>query len=197
MNDFNTAHAFDDTSSAFIDVIDKDVSFKESNTLESQHELPTTYDEILADGVSIGSTTFVALYKGKPTFQRIVSTTKRDSLISKFEQQIFRRLHFPKHWTKEGIAKPNVVSKESALAVCTKLYAEYDLVPDRIAPTKEEGVYLCYELAGELCDRSLIIEIYNSLDVTAIVNDNHAKEVIYCEDIRDMDFGKAIRVYVE
>jgi len=59
---------------------------------------------------------------------------------------------FPKRWTKEGIAKPNVSAIEN---------------------TKEEGL----GIERHKSKRSLVIEVYNDLDVGGLVNDNLNKRL--------------------
>jgi hypothetical protein len=120
---------------------------------------------------------------------RLVSTTS-ESVLEKIEARIFNRLSFPSHWTGEGIVPPNLASKVKAFEICRHLFRKHTLIPDRIASTKEEGVFLAFDTnTGE---RTLVIEIYNDLEAGLLINDNVEKKILLSEDITDLDFSKAI-----
>jgi hypothetical protein len=104
-------------------------------------------------------------------------------------------LVFPSHWAEEGISKPNITAKSNTFKLCWEIYKKYDLQPDRILPTKEEGVYIVYECIDSRGSRSLVIEAYNDAEIGIVVCDIDKKEIIYNEDIRDMDFENAVRIY--
>jgi hypothetical protein len=117
------------------------------------------------------------------------------ALFSKFEQKIFYKPYFPKHWSEEGIAQPHAASKEKCFAVCKKLFINDLLIPDSILATKEEGMYISYDRITSDFDRTMIIEIYNTLETALIICDNFEKKTIYNEDITEMDFSHAVAVF--
>lgn len=116
-------------------------------------------------------------------------------LESHWEQKIFKRLSFPRHWETEGIERPNVAAKTHCLALIKKLFAEYQLIPSNILPSIEEGIGIRYDNSAAWEDRSMLIEVYNDLDIALIVTDNIGKETIYREDVREMNFNHAVEVY--
>jgi hypothetical protein len=119
-------------------------------------------------------------------------TTKDKSILEKIENRLFRKLHLPSHWAENGIAPPNQPARMKAFDICKKLFESFNMVPDMIAPTVEEGVFLSYDNHVNSADRSLVIEVYNDLDVALLVNDNSAKSVVFSSDIKDFDFGNAV-----
>ena len=126
---------------------------------------------------------------GSEIESRVVSTAN-DSVLEKIEARIFNRLTFPSHWASEGIVPPNMASKVKAFEICRHLFQKHTLIPDRIASTKEEGVFLAFDTnAGE---RTLFIEIYNDLEASLLVNDNAEKQILFSEEISDLDFSKAV-----
>jgi hypothetical protein len=122
---------------------------------------------------------------------RVVST-KENSVIEKIDARIFNRLTFPKYWEEENILQPNMLSKVKAFEICRHLFKEYNLIPDRIASTREEGIFLAFETDGG--ERTLILEIYNDLDASMLINDNINKKILYTEDVLNLDFAKAIEI---
>jgi hypothetical protein len=85
-----------------------------------------------------------------------------------------------------------MASKVKAFEICRHLFQKHTLIPDRIACTKENGVFLAFDTnAGE---RTLFIEVYNDLEASLLINDNTAKNALYAEDIFDLDFSKAVNI---
>jgi hypothetical protein len=129
------------------------------------------------------------------SYSDVPSSTKELSFYDSLQQKVFYKLVFPSHWAEEGISKPNITAKSNAFKLCWEIYKKYDLQPDRILPTKEEGVYIVYECIDSRGSRSLVIEAYNDAEIGIVVCDIDKKEIIYNEDIRDMDFENAVRIY--
>lgn len=115
-----------------------------------------------------------------------------DDVNEEFDRRI-DNVFFPKHWnTEEGVEPPNKVSKLNAKKICKILFRNYNLKIDRIAATKEEGIYL---VKNDTKSISLIIEAYNDGDVGLIINNNKLKEVVFNEDIENFNFEKAINFF--
>lgn len=91
--------------------------------------------------------------------------------IAAVKSSIFEDLIFPDRWLSEGIASPNLASKKKSFEICQFIFFQRKIFPSKIASTKEEGIYLSY-IAD---NKSLIIEVYNNLEVAAIVTNNEKK----------------------
>ena len=127
----------------------------------------------------------------------ICKSTKESFILKQIENRIFNKLVIPTPWKEEGIREPNAAAKEKAFAVCSLMYKEYNLYPDKISATKEEGVFICYDNIDFFSRKSFLIEVYNNLDIAALVNDNLSKKVLYTEDVVGMSFGNAIKIFKE
>lgn len=110
----------------------------------------------------------------------------------KTKEMIFEQLHFPSDWELEEVEKPNLISKKTALDVCESLLENYSLIPDKISPTKEEGIYVRFDYRSGKIKKSLIIEFYNTLEIAAIVTNNETKDVEFSFDIERRQFKNAI-----
>lgn len=115
------------------------------------------------------------------------------AVYSDLRQKILNDLHTPKHWIAEGVQEPNDTAKLHSCMICWKIYIFKDLLPSRIAPTKEDGVYIAYDRE----EMSLIIEAYNDGDIALIVCNDQRKTVIYSEDVENMNFEKAINIFLK
>lgn len=129
------------------------------------------------------------------TYYEIPSSTKELSFYDSLQQKVFYKLFFPSHWADEGVSRPNITAKKNAFNLCWEIYKKYDLQPDRILSTKEEGVYIVYDCIDSRGSRSLAIEAYNDAEIGVVVCDNDEKEIIHNEDILDMNFENAVRIY--
>jgi hypothetical protein len=128
-------------------------------------------------------------------YSDVPSSTKELSFYDSLQQKIFYKLVFPSHWTAEGVNKPNITAKSNAFKICWELYKKYDLHPDRILTTKEEGVYIVYDCIDNRGSRSLIIETYNDAEIGLVVCDNNEKKIVYNEDILDLNFENAVKIF--
>jgi hypothetical protein len=131
------------------------------------------------------------------TYENEQSSTKEQSFVKSLQEKIFDKLSFPKHWLEEGISKPNFTARTNALRICEELYLKYNLDPDKILPTKEEGVYITYDTVSEYESRSLVIEAYNDAETALAICDKINKRILYSEDITDYDFSNAIKIFKE
>ena len=114
-------------------------------------------------------------------------------IYQKTEAMIFEQLYFPIEWDKEKVNRPNLSSKNMAMDVCKSLYDKYSLIPFKISPTKEEGVYIRFDYSSASIKRSLIIEVYNTLEIAAIITNNDKKEVNFSYDIEKLQFKNAVQ----
>jgi hypothetical protein len=108
-------------------------------------------------------------------------------MSSDYEFRINNVKH-PDHWLHEGIATPTEDCKKLTLEVCNHIFKTYNLLPTIIASTVEEGIYLRFDKNT----KSLIIEVYNDLEIAALVND--AKKISGFEDIKNLDFSRMINL---
>jgi len=96
----------------------------------------------------------------------------------------------PHHWLHNRIAAPTDACKKLTLEVCNYIFKTYNLLPAMIASTVEEGIYLQFRKNT----KSLVIEIYNDLEIAAIVNDESTKKILGNEDIKNLDFSRMINL---
>jgi len=101
-------------------------------------------------------------------------------------------LVLPDSWKDEGVEPPNSTALRNAHIICHKLYAQRKIIPDVVACTKENGIFLRYN-AG---DRGLIIEAYNDGDIGTLVNNDKEKEILYNEDISNLNFENSLKVFL-
>lgn len=114
---------------------------------------------------------------------------------SLWKQRLFMRLPFPRRWEAEGIDRPNMAAKIESFSIIQKLLEEYQLIPISIAASIEEGICITYNNVTGWQDKSLIIEVYNDLEIALIVTDNKKKKTIYGADVRNSDFETAVEIY--
>jgi len=117
------------------------------------------------------------------------------TVFEDFEQRIFRKLHFPSHWEQEGVSQPHVATKEKCLAMCKQLFKTHHLMPSTILPSIEEGIYISYDKITDDVNKSMIIEVYNTMDIALIICDNAKKVTIYGEDVLGMNFNRAVSIF--
>lgn len=152
----------------------------------------STSELFLSYNPALGIMGFRSKDKDNSEYEPFQISTKENSVLDKIESKIFNRLVFPAHWAQEGISQPNMASKVKAFEICRELFKKYDVFPDRIAPTKEEGLFLVFDSANG--NRTLLIEVYNDLEAGYLINDNSNKKILVSKDIKDPDFSEAIRI---
>lgn len=192
-----------DTSASIICEIDKKVKATRDIVAEWVHLGYRTDDPFtltddpfkLSENTLRGTGTFASTGLKNTEIKAPDINREETALFEKFEQKIFHKLRFPKHWVNEGISQPHTAAKEKCLAICKKLFKEKLLIPDLILPTKEEGMFLSYDKITPDFDRTMIIEIYNSLETALIICDNVDKNTFYNEDISELDFSRAVAAF--
>jgi len=96
----------------------------------------------------------------------------------------------PEHWLADGsVVPPTEECKEKTIQVCRKLFEENELIPKTVAASCE-CVFLTYRVG----DRKMIMEVLNNCSIGALVNDEIEKEILWNEDIVDMNFEKCLNV---
>lgn len=127
-----------------------------------------------------------------PDIEFFSANTKGKSVLKKIESRILDNNRFPSHWAEEGIARPSMACKLKANEICKHLFDVYELIPDRIAPSKEEGVFIAFDsFSGS---KSLFIEVYNDLEAGYLLNDNVEKRIIASDNITDFEFDDIIQL---
>jgi hypothetical protein len=114
-------------------------------------------------------------------------------MSSDYEFRINNVKH-PDHWLHEGIAAPTEDCKKLTLEVCNHISKNYNLLPTIIASTVEEGIYLRFDRDTKNTKKSLTVEVYNNLEIAALVNDNSTKKILGFEDIKNLDFSRMINI---
>ncbi len=109
-------------------------------------------------------------------------TRKKDSAVAQHFGQMLDSAPFLDKWEEHGIQRPSQHCREKALSLAQDFfYKKYFCLPVRIAPSIEEGIMLVY--LDEKKARSLKIEVYNSLHVAGLVNQN--KSIKLCIDVNN------------
>lgn len=103
---------------------------------------------------------------------------------------VINNIKTPDHWLHDGIAAPTDSCKKLALEVCNHIFKNYNLLPTIIVSTVEEGIYLQFSKNS----KSLTIEVYNDLEIAALVNDESTKKILSSEDIKNLDFSRMINL---
>ncbi len=145
--------------------------------------------------ISPGYLTFDMSGEITPAIKETILFTKEQSIIDFLAVKIYNKLIFPNHWKEEGICKPNSIAKENALKVCKNLFKKYDLIPDRILASKENGVFITYDKVNFNENLSLVIETYNDNEIAAVVSDNIKKNILYSADIKEYNLENAIQTF--
>ncbi|MCG6552671.1 MAG: hypothetical protein L7F77_10115 [Candidatus Magnetominusculus sp. LBB02] len=128
-----------------------------------------------------------------PVAEQFTTSDARDeSVLDEIKSRIFG-IVFPSHWAEEGIEPPNMASKEKAFDICKHIFEKYNIVPDTIAATKEEGVFIAFDSIAA----TLNIEAYNDYEAGYIVGDNINKKMIISEDITELNFYESIKKAVQ
>ena len=110
--------------------------------------------------------------------------------IEKLKKRILT-ISMPQDWLDDGVEQINDAALNKAFNICKELYVEYDIVPCVITPSIEVAVFIKYKNDKDIC---VTIEVYNNLNTTLIVCDD--KEILYFEDIKNMNFKKALSSFL-
>jgi hypothetical protein len=100
--------------------------------------------------------------------------------------RILNSIRLPTHWVEEGVPEPNMACKLKASEICKQIFEVYEKMPDRIAPTKEGGVFIAFDSPSG--NKTLFIEVYNDLEAGFLLNDNERKQIVTSDDIADFKF---------
>jgi hypothetical protein len=102
------------------------------------------------------------------------------------------RLVLPAYWKDEDVEPPNSTAQRNAIKICHKIFDNYRLIPDVVACTKENGVYLRFTGGN----KSFVIEAYNGGEIAAVVNDDANKKILDSGDIRNLDFDAIVKIFL-
>ncbi len=91
--------------------------------------------------------------------------------------------------------EPNMACKLKASEICKQIFEVYEKMPDRIAPTKEGGVFIAFDSPSG--NKTLFIEVYNDLEAGYLINDNENKNIIASDDITDFKFDDIFQLINE
>jgi hypothetical protein len=115
---------------------------------------------------------------------------------SPFERNFRNRLahlSISSRWWRDGISPPSQNAKEKAFQVFKHLADTRGIVPDQIDASIEGGITFSYRNYGT--GRSMVLEVYNGLEVAGIVNEGAT--IIYSDDVEDLDFTSLILAFKE
>jgi hypothetical protein len=156
-----------------------------------------TWDLSQSFTLAIGDIRVKVIGNQEPIYKGLTTTTKEGSVIDDIENRIFKKLNFPSYWESEGVGKPNLRAKQNAFAICKEIFSKYDLQPDKILASREDGVFISYDSSTDIAERSMIIETYNNCETAVVISDNRNKEILYSEDIYGIEFKNAVRAFKE
>ena len=125
-------------------------------------------------------------YKFGNRFSKFIQKKHVENKISKQLSYQIDSLKIPNKWQQAGVYPPNIESKNKAKSIATDIYKIFECIPVRIAPSIEEGVYLQYKNFEKRLEIS--IEIYNDLDVVAILDDSIS--IISSVDVTNQEYKK-------
>lgn len=104
------------------------------------------------------------------------------------------KVFYPKEWELENIAKPSISCRQRTADIAINLLEKFELHPDRVRANIEEGITLYYKNYEN--DKELILEVYNTLEMAALVNKD--KKIIRCIDFEkedDANFNETIQLF--
>jgi len=97
----------------------------------------------------------------------------------------------PDKWRKENILPPTCSSKALAEKITKSIYQKYELIPQNISASIEQGVFVNYRNFKN--NKKLSIEIYNDMEIAAILN--REKQILKVMDIIDESFEEIIELF--
>ena len=97
----------------------------------------------------------------------------------------------PEKWREQEIQSPTFECRTLAKSAVLKLLQENRLYPARISASIEEDIFIGY--ANHISKVNLSIEVYNSLEIAAIVT--KGKEIIKATDIENENFSEILAIY--
>lgn len=116
----------------------------------------------------------------------VVQTVFTPPTESHFRNRILQA-KLPAKWILGGVQPPTAECRSLAYKSWKLLYTKFGILPMRVSASVEGGITLYYEHASN--GKTLIAEIYNDLEVAALVNDS--KKIVYSENIKCLDFDCA------
>jgi hypothetical protein len=119
----------------------------------------------------------------------------KHSIHNHILNNMINQVRLKNEWIEEGVSEPNVSCKNKTYNICIFLFNHYGIIPQRITASIEEGVFIQYLNVQN--KKTLSIEIYNDLDVAALVNDIVKKHIILAANIRNMSFESVIKAFYE
>ncbi len=118
---------------------------------------------------------------------------KNQAIVKHFEQ-LFDSATFLSSWEEDGIDRPTRQCREKTLALASDIFKNHYCMPVRIAPSVEEGIMIVY--VDEDKDRSLKIEVYNSLKMAGLIN--QSRSIKLCVDlVTNSDINRLVRTFKE
>lgn len=84
-------------------------------------------------------------------------------------------LQVPSHWMiEENVEESTIDSKHLAYILCEHLFNKFGKLPNSIAPSKENAVYVSYKNKRA----TFCFEVFNDLTVVYNLNDDLQKQII-------------------
>ena len=93
-------------------------------------------------------------------------------LVQRHFKSQLNNLSLPRAWELDGVEQPSPDCLEWSLQVLCRLFDNYGLIPYKIVPSKEGGVFAAYK--NPLNANILRVEVDNEFDVVAVVSDGQS-----------------------
>lgn len=120
----------------------------------------------------------------------LASTTSLDPIEDHLIAKVYSVI-LPEKWRSEGISPPTIKCKEISSELVLTFYHDYTIIPERISATIEGGIFVKY--IDYVSGNCLSIEVYNDLDIVAIITNN--KQIVKIIDIDDENIKKTISIF--
>ena len=114
-------------------------------------------------------------------------------VFSHIKTNMINNIVLRKSWEKQGILPPNVACKNEAKKLSFLLFDKYELIPNIVDASIDGGIYIRYW--NSINNHSLFVEIYNDLEIAAVVNDENKKKILASENIENDNFDNIIKYF--
>ena len=151
---------------------------------------PIEWQNALDDG-PFGNNYQTCIIEENPEYSKTTTTkslfiykliSEKNKVESHFKKKV-GSLKLSEKWQKEGVLPPNFQCKKIAKNLLVLLFDRFELMPEKIAPTIEGGIFIKYQNVEN--DHELIIEVYNDSDIAALISFD--KKILGAFDVIDVE----------
>ncbi|OGJ90700.1 MAG: hypothetical protein A2487_15305 [Candidatus Raymondbacteria bacterium RifOxyC12_full_50_8] len=166
------------------DIETPDALFQRSTIMEyPKEDIEESYDLLLAQHLRAVITKIGTIQNAGSTLK--LTYNPHYEITRRHLENLVSDVALPKTWKTEGLAEPNQDCKQKSKEIIYKLFDEYRILPLRVAASVENGIFFCYKDPVNSA-RILSIEVYNDLDVAAVISEG--KTIVASFDIENDDY---------